>query len=183
MVFNFNIIPDFYYLCRKTNSIIHSNNSRVKSLYIKSNIRIYNDTIIGLVENSYIIALGGTKPNSKITKKVYAFDTNSKKISQLSKFPKRLKEGWIFYYSFKIFVISINPLEVFSWEINEKVWTQCELKFEHKRHKQLIEFSCFLRRNQIFLINPYYKSAYTTKIFEINLDSMTVKETKQRFPN
>ena len=175
-------IPEFFYLCRQTNSLLHSFNNRINSVPIKGDLTICQDSVIGLIKKLCIIVIGGIKPNKKLTKKVYAINVLTKSIHNLSKFPKKITNGFIFYYNTLLYVILTDPLEIFSYDFTGKTWRLCELIFSQEKYSSLSKFSCFQQKNKIFLVCGSFNSKVTTKIFYVNLCNLKVKQHRERFP-
>ena len=175
-------IPEFYYLCRKTSSLFHYINNKIESISLNSEITIYHDSIIGVIQNSYIIILGGTKSSGKLTKKAYALSIHDKSIYPLSKFPGNFSSGFICYFNSMLYVVSTKSLDLFSYDLASATWEQPKIHVKHREYNTLCNYSCYFQHNRIFLVCGQYNSAPNTQVFFIDLMSLNCRKHTEGFP-
>lgn len=175
-------LPEFCYLCRTSKSLYYMTNSKIQSISFEKDIKIYPDSLIGTVGESYIIALGGTKPTGKISKKAYAIHTETKSIYQLENLTNPYSEGCIFFHNSMLYVFSTKSPELMSYDFTEKHWENCKIRFKHKDFKSLQNYSCYMKGGKIFLVCGVYNSVPTKSIFCISLEDFKCKKLKEEFP-
>ena len=175
-------IPEFHYLCRKTNSLFHCINNKIDSISFKSELSIYSDSIIGLIQTSYIVIIGGTKPSGKQTKKAYVLSIHNKSIYPLPKFPGDFSSGFICCFNNMVYVLSTRSIDLFRYNLASGSWEQPNLSFTDQEDRSLCNYSCYFQLNKIFLICGKYGTAQNTQVFSIDLESLACGKHTEDFP-
>lgn len=175
-------LPEFYYLSRKTCTLLHCSDNRMESLGFKGSFKIYKDSIIGLIGNNFILSLCGTKPNGKITSRAYAINTKTCSLFTLKKLPIKIESGSIFYYKSVVLVIDSGSFEIFSYDFTDKEWESLTIDFAKKNYRKFSKFSCFLQKNTVYFICGMYKKRPNVDIFTLNLDDFRFTKSSQQIP-
>lgn len=175
-------IPEFHYLCRKTNSIMRSKGGVVESIPFDPNIKICEDSVIGVVGKSHIVALGGKDSNGKPSQKVYITNTTTNSTYRLGDLPENILTGSAFFYDKYLYALNNNPIKLLAYNFDKKDWTEQEISYKHSRYGYLKNFSSFLKGDIVFIVSAEYKSKNTRKIFCIRMDNWYLSQYESSIP-